>query len=111
MAIKPTGHHVLVKPQKLEDVDTVYKKASAFGIVLPEDATKKKQIGVSTGTVVAMGSTAYSEYADGTPWVKVGDLVAYVRHGGMYIDDPENDDVFLLLNDGDIAAILTGSKE
>jgi co-chaperonin GroES (HSP10) len=111
MAIKPTGHHVLVKPQKLEDVDQVYKAASVFGIVIPEDATKKKQIGVSTGVVVAMGETAYKEYADGTPWVKVGDLVAYVRHGGMYIDDPENDEVFLLLNDGDIAAILSGTKE
>ena len=110
MAIKPTGHHVLVKPQKLEDVDQVYKAATAFGIVLPEDATKKKQIGVSTGIVVAIGSTAYSEYADGQPWVQVGDLVAYVRHGGMYIDDPENDEVFLLLNDGDIAAVLSGTK-
>lgn len=111
MAIKPTGHHVLIKPQKLEDVDTVYKKASAFGIVIPEDATKKKQIGVSTGIVVALGHSAYSEYADGTPWVAVGDLVAYVRHGGMFIDDPEDDQVYLLLNDGDIAAVLTGSKD
>jgi len=111
MAIKPTGHHVLVKPQKLEDVDQVYKSAGNMGIIIPEDATKKKQIGVSTGTVVAMGSTAYSEYGDGAPWVQVGDLVAYVRHGGMYIDDPENDEVFLLLNDGDIAAVLSGKKE
>jgi co-chaperonin GroES (HSP10) len=111
MAITPTGHHILVKPQKLEDVDTAYKKASVMGIIIPEDATKKKQVGVSTGVVVAMGSTAYKEYTDGTPWCKVGDLVAYVRHGGMFIDDPENDEIFLLLNDGDIAAILTGSKE
>jgi len=111
MSIKPTGHHVLVKPQKVEEVDEVIKAAKQFGIVLTEDTTKKKQIGVSTGVVVAIGPTAYKEYADGIPWVKEGDLVAYVRHGGMYIDDPEDDEVYLLLNDGDIAAVLTTKKE
>lgn len=111
MAIKPCGHYVLVKPQKLEDVDTVYKSASASGIVLPEASVKNKIIGVSSGVVVAIGDQAYQEYADGKPWVKVGDVVAYVRHGGMYVDDPENKEIFLLLNDGDIAAVLTSSKE
>jgi co-chaperonin GroES (HSP10) len=106
MAIIPTGHHVLVKPQKLEEVDSAYASAQRAGIQLLETEKRKEQIAVSKGTVIQIGPTAYKDYQDGVAWCAAGDLVAYARHGGMFIKDPETEEDFILLNDSDIVAIL-----
>lgn len=105
MAIKPTGHHVLVQPEKLENVDPVYQAAKRAGIEIMKEHTVKEQVAVSRGVVLAVGPTAYKDYG-GEDWCQVGDLVAYVRHGGMYIEDPEDKENYLILNDEDIVAIL-----
>lgn len=109
MAIIPTGHHVLVKPQKLEEVDAAYASAQRAGIQLLETEKRKEQIAVSKGTVIEVGNTAYKDYQTGEPWCKKGDLVAYARHGGMFIKDPDTEEDFILLNDSDVVAVF--SKE
>lgn len=106
MAILPAGHHVLVRPQKLEEVDKAYASAQRAGIQLLDSEKRKEQIAVSKGMVLAIGPTAYKDFQDGVPWCHVGDLVAYARHGGMYIKDNKTEEDLLLLNDSDIVAIL-----
>lgn len=108
--IKPCGHYVLIKPQEIEEVDEVYKIAKNMGLQLADKNQRELQTTVSRGVVLAVGQSAWRDYADGTPWCKEGDLVAYVRHGGMYVKDVETEEDFLLLNDGDVVAILK-SKE
>jgi co-chaperonin GroES (HSP10) len=105
MSIIPTGHHILVAPEKLEEVDKAYAAARRAGIELIKEHTVKEQVAVSKGTVVAMGPSCYQDFKT-EPWCKVGDKVGYVRHGGMFIKDPETEEDVLILNDEDIICIF-----
>lgn len=105
MSIVPCGHRVLVRPQKLEEVDDAYKAAQRAGIILQETHEKLQQAAIDKGTVVALGSTAFNDYG-GEAWCGVGDLVAYARYGGKLIKDTKTQEDFLVLNDEDIIAII-----
>lgn len=105
MSLVPCGHRILVKPQRIEDVDSAYKSAKNAGIILQESHEQLQQAAVDKGTVVALGSTAYKDFG-GTPWCEVGDLVAYARYGGKVVKDPETQEDFLILNDEDIICKL-----
>lgn len=103
----PTGHHVLIKPKRLEDTDTNYAAAKRMGLTLTEDTRRKEAVAVSIGQVMALGPIAYKDSGDGVPWCKPGDWVVYARHGGMYIKAPTVEDAgFLMLNDIDVVAIV-----
>lgn len=106
MSIKPTGHYILVRPQKIEDHDKNYAAAKRAGLVILEQEARKEQIAVSKGIVLSVGNSAYKDMQDGKPWCKEGDFVAYVRHGGMYVQDPETEETLLILSDTDIVALL-----
>jgi co-chaperonin GroES (HSP10) len=101
MSLVPLGHRLLIKPQKLEDVDQAYKAARSAGIIIQESHEKLQQAAVDKGTVVAMGETAFKDFG-GNPWCFVGDLVAYARYGGKLITDPETEENYLILNDEDV---------
>ncbi len=107
MSVVPLGHHVLVRPQKLEETDDAYAAGKRIaGFVIAGQEERKEQIAVSKGTVVSLGPIAYKDQVDSVAWCKVGDLVAYARHGGMYVEDPDTKDQLLLLHDIDIVALL-----
>lgn len=108
MAIIPTGHHVLVEPEDLEKVDPAFAAAQRAGIQIPKEFTTKERVAVSRGKVLSMGPTAYQDFKS-EPWCKVGDIVVYVRHGGMYVQDPDTKKDYLILNDEDIIAVLKGA--
>lgn len=103
--IIPLGHRILVKPQKLEDIDDTYKLAKQAGIIINEDHQKLQQATVDKGTVVSMGETAFKDFG-GEPWCAVGDLVAYAKYGGKAIKDPYTEEEYLILNDEDIIVKL-----
>ena len=105
MKFIPLGHRVLVKPQKIEEVDDAYKQARAAGIILQELELRKEQLAVDKGIVVDIGTTAFKDFG-GEPWAVIGDLVAYARHGGKLIKDPDSDESYLLLNDEDLICKL-----
>jgi co-chaperonin GroES (HSP10) len=107
MQPKPCGHHILIKPRRLEDVDKNYASAKRSGIILTQATQRQEQIAVSVGQVLALGPVAYQDTPNGKPWCKVGDWVAYARHGGMYIEEPsEENSGYLILNDIDVVAIV-----
>lgn len=105
MKFIPCGHRILVAPQKIEDIDDAYRAAKAAGIQLPEFELKKEQTAVDKGYVLAIGDTAFKDFG-GEPWCEVGDYIAYARHGGKLIKDPDSEELYLLLNDEDVICKL-----
>lgn len=108
--IVPILHRILVKQNKLEDTNKDYQRAAKAGIIIPEhEDNKRAQAGVDTGTVIAIGPTAYKDFGVAPP-IKIGDEVAFARFSGKVVRDPENDQEYVLLNDEDICTIITGAK-
>jgi co-chaperonin GroES (HSP10) len=106
--IEPLLHRIIVKQQKLEEVDQTLKRARAAGIVIAEHAdTTRAQAGVDKGTVIAIGPTAYRDFNTNTP-IKVGDVVVFAKFSGKVIQDPEDEEEYVALNDEDIVAIIKG---
>jgi co-chaperonin GroES (HSP10) len=105
MRIEPAGHRVVVKPD-----DVAEKKGSLY---LPQTARELERQATMQGTVLAVGPTAWKEFADGQAWAAVGDRVIFARYGGgTYKEEILENGVrtgereFRLLNDEDIIAVL-----
>lgn len=105
----PLGHRLLVRPEKIEEVDESFAAAKRAGIQLLELDKRKEQVAVDRGTVVALGDTAFKDFG-GTPWCAVGDKVAYTRHGGKLIKDPVDEEEYIILNDEDVICRFETSK-
>jgi len=102
MAIKVLGHTVLVKPDKVEK-----KTDWGFDLQINERQEESAQI---TGTVVSVGDQAWKAFSvdfTGEPWAKVGDHVVFSKFAGRYVTDPYTEEVYMLMNDEDIRAIIT----
>ncbi len=111
MRVKPTGYHILVKVEEVEET-------TESGIVIAtKTENKREQGGHDAGTVVAIGPTAYDGYAgcDGDTaqeraamWgFQVGDKVQFERYNGKLLDLPgmENHRV---IQDSNIIAVIGG---
>ena len=104
--IIPVIHRIIIKADKLEETDETFKRASAAGIVIPDnDDRKRAQAGVDTGTVVSVGATAFRDFGVECP-VKEGDYIAYARFAGKHIKDPYTNEQFIALNDEDVISIF-----
>ena len=104
--IIPTLHRILVKADRLEEVDKTFVKAKEMGIVIPEmEDRKRAQAGVDKGTVVSIGPTAFRDFNAESP-IKEGDYIAYARFAGKIIDDPYTEEDYVLLNDEDVVCII-----
>lgn len=107
--IKPVGYKILVKPDPIEtETDS--------GIVLVVDE-KLERAGQMRGTLVAIGSQAWQafrhvddqgKFRNGKPWATVGDRVVYSRYAGKILEDPENEEDYVILNDEDLVAVISG---
>ena len=96
--IIPTGGHVLVLPDKV-------KEKTIGGIILPETIRDKEQAAATSGVIISIGSSAWKDLDDGTPWAEVGDRVSYARYAGVAMTGNDNVD-YVLINDNDILAKL-----
>lgn len=104
--IIPVLHRILIKQDKLEETNKDYVRARAAGIVIPDhEDNKRAQAGVDTGTILAIGETAYRDFGT-TPPIKVGDRIAYALFSGKFITDPEDNEEYVALNDEDIVCIF-----
>lgn len=98
--LTPILHRILVKPDEVET-------KSKGGIVLAVDP-KKERVAVETGTILAVGDTAFLDYVKDAekPLPKAGDRVYYAKYAGKLVKDV--DDVeYLILNDEDVIAVIT----
>lgn len=100
--IKPILHRIYVQPDKVEEADDLLKRAREAGIHLEMD--KREQKATTTGTVVAIGSTAYKEFGTTAEeqGVVVGAKVLFAKYAGAPV--PNTD--MVVLNDEDIIGIM-----
>lgn len=113
--IIPCGHRVVVKQEKLEDVDPAYKKAAKVGIVIADtDDKKREQAGLDKGIVISIGPGAFVEFNRNQdlsgPWCAVGDKVAFAKYSGKTVVDPDDQESYMVLNDEDIVCVIRESS-
>lgn len=101
--IKPTGHRVLIKPDKVE-------KTTASGIILGIDEKLEKG-GVQKGLLVDTGPQAWKAFSvdfSGPPWATAGDYIYFSRYAGKFVQDPADPDTeYMIMNDEDILGVIT----
>lgn len=102
LKITPVGHRVLVKLSPVEE-----EEKSEGGIIIasgaPRDARRRA---TQEATVVKLGANAFKDFSDGEPWCSVGDLVLIAKYSGEDREDKETGDIFRIINDEDIFAIV-----
>ncbi len=104
--IIPSGHRVLVRQERYDEHDEVFKAAKAIGLEIVKDKEVRYQASVDKGVVVAVGSTAWKDFG-GEPWAHVGDVVVFAKNAGKTVEDPNDKDTpYVILNDEDIVAVV-----
>jgi len=97
--IMPTGGHILVLPDKVEE-------KTSGGLYIPETTRDKEQLAATMGTIIAVGFSAWTDIDDGNPWATVGDHVSYGRYAGVAMKGKDEEN-YVLINDNDILAVLS----
>jgi co-chaperonin GroES (HSP10) len=120
--IRPTGHHIVVKPQTLETKTEWGFEYIAEGT----NSEKLEKAGRAFGEVLAVGDQAYVAHASHLfdyavaaglepsrldPWCRVGDVVFYQKNAGKFIFDPMTGAELYLVHDEDILAVLPPYEE
>jgi co-chaperonin GroES (HSP10) len=115
------GHRLLLKVEKLQEVDEVYRSAHRAGIVIAEDHEEHRRAKASLdkGTVISIGPDAWKAFHNNSnlngeefvPWCKVGDFIAFAKYSGKMLEDPEDKQQYIVINDEDVVAVLGGAKE
>jgi co-chaperonin GroES (HSP10) len=100
--INPAGHRILVLPREIQG-------ETESGIVLATDGQKEReQMSNTTGVVIAMGDTCYTEVE--IPWCQPGDKVAFAKYSGLLYKGKDGM-TYRMFNDGDITAVLDSDVE
>lgn len=105
--IQVTGCRILVRPQKLQEHDKLFADAKRAGIVIPEFSERKEQVNVDKGTVLQIGEKCHEDYVG---HLKVGDMIGYAKFGGKFIQDPQDEEIYLVINDEDVVCIFKDAQ-
>lgn len=116
MAIEALGHRLTIRPDyqiKDSEAAKTKEKANALGLVIPDEVKKeldsqatRDKASIDQGIVLTIGKTAFRDFG-GEPWCDVGDYVAYARHAGKFVKDPDTDEDILVINDEDVICKIT----
>ena len=111
---QPLGGRILVQLRR------THKKATSAGIILVEETKETEKWNNMVAVVVALGPLAYKnrdtmEYWPEGTWIQVGDYIRVPKWGGdrWEVKVPGDDDYedpahFMILNDHEVIAKLTG---
>jgi len=92
--IRPQHDYLLVRSEKESNL-------SSGGIVIPESATEKSQI----GTVIAVGSgRVFASGAHVSLTVKSGDRIIYAKHAGTEVK--LNGETYLMMRESEVLAVV-----
>lgn len=115
MSIEALGHRLTIRPDPIKNSEAAEtkKKAEGLGLVIPdkikdelESQATRDRASVDQGIVLTIGKTAFRDFG-GEPWCQVGDYVAYARHAGKFVKDPDTDEDILVINDEDVICKIT----
>jgi co-chaperonin GroES (HSP10) len=115
MTIEAVGYRLTVQPNAVVDSEAEKTKqlADAAGIVIPDKIKAdldseftRERASVDQGIVLTIGSTAFG----GLAWCAVGDHIAYARHAGKFVKDPDTGEDVLVINDEDVICKITKDK-
>ena len=96
MALRPLSDRILIKREAQE-------AKSRGGIILPENAQKKPQI----GTVMAVGPGRMNKDGTVTPLtLKVNDKVLFTSWAGDEFKDTKHKDELLVMHETDVLAVM-----
>lgn len=110
--IEALGFRLTVRPDKVTDseAEKTKKLAETAGFVLPDfvrddldNEFTRERASVDQGVVLSIGKTAFS----GDSWCEVGDYIAYARHAGKFVKDPDTGEDILAINDDDVICKIT----
>ena len=111
---QPLGGRILVQLRR------THKKATSAGIILVEETKETEKWNNMVAVVGALGPLAYKnrdtmEYWPEGTWIQVGDYIRVPKWGGDRWevkvpgdDDYEDPALFMILNDHEVIAKLTG---
>ncbi len=108
--IEAVGHRILLKLEKLVDIeaDKTRALAESAGLVLPDkvqedlnNAAYREQSSVDRGHVIQVGPSAFKDFGT-EPWIKDGDYIAFARFSGKIIKDPFGTEEYVVINDEDV---------
>lgn len=104
MKLEPLGHRVLIDPH-FESAKT------DWGFEMVGDSIERQRSATETGTVLAIGPTAWQNEGLGfTPWCNVGDEVYFAKYAHKVVKD--GDKIYFIVNDEDIQCkIMTPVKD
>ncbi len=114
MGIEALGFRLTIRPDKVTDSEAEKTKqlAEKAGFILPDAVAEdldgevfRAQASVDQGVVLTIGPTAFG--GDTQKWCDVGDYVAYARHAGKWVKDPDTNENILVLNDEDVICRIT----
>ena len=95
MKFKPLADRVILEQESPETT-------TASGIVLPDSAQEKPQI----GTVIAVGPGKVSEEGKAIPMnVKEGQKVVFAKYGGTELIEPDSNKTYMVVKESDLIAI------
>lgn len=96
--VQPIGTKVLVMPDQIAD--------KVGSIMLPGDTVERNSLAVTTGTVIAVGAGAFSDWAnaDKERFPNAGQRVHIARYAGLMVDGTDGKQ-YRLCQDVDIAGL------
>jgi co-chaperonin GroES (HSP10) len=109
--IAPLGSRVLVQLRRV-------KKTTESGIILANDSREHEKHNTQVAKVVSLGPLAFKKRDTMEPWPEgvwagIGDFVRVPKYGGDRFEvkipeDPEEPALFMLVNDHELIAKITG---
>ena len=101
--ITPVEFKCVVRLQGIEDTDPLLARAKAAGIALPKKEVDREQMAQVKGELVAIGGNAFEDWTGQRP--EAGNTVLVAKYAGLTYE--EGDVEYRIINDKDIAAILS----
>lgn len=105
--IHVTGCRLLVKPFQIQEHDKVFASALKAGLVLMEQSKRKEQVNVDKGTVLQVGPGCHPDYVGD---LKEGDVIGFAKFGGKFVQEPNSEDIYLIINDEDVICVFKDTE-
>ena len=110
--LKALGYRLIVKPDNVKTSHEVKGTDIKLAIAVHEKLYKAP---MSVGIVIDIGPLAWVDYNKNAilkkPWVEIGDKILYSRYGGKLIKDPDTDEDFVVLDDGDVLCKIVETEK